>query len=128
MSKLDKVSRILGLIGSIIATIVSFSYYLLLVEAYNYNQARIISLIVVLLGIIASIISIIASSIMSITKRFANIAFFATSAILLAALITVMIELAQNNMALTTMPFYAIPLTLILTAGVFSVIPAKEQK
>ena len=126
MSKFLKVSRILAIIGGFIATIVSLSYYLLLVADYTYGQAFIGSLIIVLLGLIASILTVIAAAILSLTKRFATVSFFVTTGLLIAGLITVMLEMSDNTAMLTTMPFYAIPLTLTLVAAVFTLL--KEKK
>ena len=127
MSKFLKVSRILSLIGGIIATIVSFSYYIMLVTTYSNGSTSIFALVITLMAIIASLISVIAAAILGLTRRFGTISFFTTSGILLVTLITCLIELRGATMALTTLPFYAIPFTLILIGGVFSVIKGEAK-
>ena len=128
MSKFLKVSRILTIIGGVIATIVSLSYYLLLVADYTYGSAFIGSLVIVLIGIIASLVSVIAAAILSLAPKFGTISFFVTTGALIAGLITVMIEMSDNTAMLTTMPFYAIPLTLMLTGAVFTLIKEAPKK
>lgn len=125
-------SKVMGLIGSILALVVSVITYIIVAEEGN----AIIAVLILIGGIIGGIVGIIGTAYIRIEKLLTPIMQLVAFALVLVGGIAMIVYCATpdpitgaiSNNVLTALPFLFIPDLLIGTAGVFSLLAMKEQK
>lgn len=125
-------SKVMGLIGSILALVVSVITYIIVAEEGN----AIIAVLILIGGIIGGIVGIIGTAYIRIEKLLTPIMQLVAFALVLVGGIAMIVYCATpdpitgeiSNNVLTALPFLFIPDLLIGTAGVFSLLALKEPK
>ena len=125
-------SRVMGLVGSILALVVSVITYTIVAGEGN----ALIAVLILIGGIIGGIIGIIGTAYIKIEKLLTPIMQLVAFALVLVGGIAMVVYCATpdsitgevSNSVLTVLPFLFIPDLLIGTAGVFSLLAMKDQK
>lgn len=128
MNSYQKTSKVLGIIGGIISTVVCVIYYSIIVNMMQTEAVDIITLIVFLFAIIGGLMAFIGSLLSGTNKYIAIVGSFACAGTLTAAMIAVLIRYQYNRGIIGSMPLFVIPIVFSIVSALLLFISVKPKE